>query len=172
MAYWKSISNFKGYYSISNTGNVRRDVGWKGRCKKGRILKPFFHRKGYAYVTLHRPGIRKDVTVHSLVAKAFIGKRPYKKQINHKDSVKNNNTVCNLEYVTALQNIRHSFKNGTHRIQYGSESPNAKLTEAQVLKIKKMYRSGIFQNKIAIKFKVCPSTINWIIKNNTWKHVK
>lgn len=135
---WKEIPGYEGYYSVSSLGQVRRDKRANGTFV-GRILKQKINRNGYAVVVPHRGGVGKRSTVHSLVVLAFIGPRSAKMQINHKDGIKHNNSVQNLEYVTASQNIRHAYDSGlmvaasgdangsrTHpeRLKRGNEHPH------------------------------------------------
>ncbi|CAK0850600.1 unnamed protein product [Prorocentrum cordatum] len=55
--------------------------------------------------------------VHRLVAEAFLGPppTPWHSQINHKDGVKSNNHVANLEYATPSQNVLHSYSTNLDR---------------------------------------------------------
>lgn len=73
---------------------------------------------GYLTIKLQR----KNFDVHRLIAKAFIVNPKNKLYVNHIDANKQNNKVVNLEWVTAQENILHTFKLGNkkHRaiIQY------------------------------------------------------
>lgn len=108
---WKDVTGFEGYYQISNLGRVksvtrtiiRRD-GVKVNYKE-RILKKYTNPKGYELVDLRKDSNRDTRTVHRLVAETFLGKNDL--QVNHKDGVKINNKLCNLEYVSNRLNINH-----------------------------------------------------------------
>lgn len=69
---------------------------------------------GYPTVLLtdSRINIYKLCSVHRLVAKAFIENSFNKETVNHKNGIKNDNNVSNLEWMTPLENIKHAFKNG------------------------------------------------------------
>ena len=101
MAEWRTV---KGYpeYQVNN----------KGRVKRGRLLREYVGKIGYASVTLCNNGERKTHWVHALVAAAFIGPRPERLHVNHKNGIKADNRVENLEYVTCAENHRHAFRTG------------------------------------------------------------
>lgn len=107
---WKPLLN--GKYFISNFGRVYSSYS------KG-IMKPFETKKGYLQVCLFDKGKKKGWLVHRLVAMEFIPNESGCEQINHKDCNKQNNRVENLEWCSALENVRHAVKNG--RIVFSEE---------------------------------------------------
>lgn len=109
MEIFKDIIDYEGIYQVSNKGNVKSLIKLAGV----EILKPGIDRGGYKIVTLCKDKSRKTKTVHRLEMEAFLGKSNL--QVNHKDGIKTNNDLTNLEYVTAKQNIRHAIKNGLVR---------------------------------------------------------
>lgn len=109
---WRSVSSFEGIYSISNLGRLRRDKADRGSVV-GRILKPKTNSaNGYNYYILSLKCKKITFSVHKLVCAAFIGPRPPGYEINHKDGIKTNNALSNLEYVTPKQNCAHACENG------------------------------------------------------------
>src|SRR3990167_8096251 len=110
---WKQIPGYKGRYSASTFGKIRRDAGGAGAVI-GRILNPYKGKRGYYVVLLRKTRRSKDklIDVHRLIARTLIGKVPKNLQINHKDGIKINNHISNLEYVTPSENIIHAMKNG------------------------------------------------------------
>lgn len=94
METFKKIEEFSNY-SVSNLGNVRND-------KTVRILKTYTKPSGYMQVQLGRKTIPQYI--HRLVAKAFIPNNDNKPQVNHKNGIKCDNKVENLEWVTASEN--------------------------------------------------------------------
>lgn len=101
---WKPIPEYEGLYEVSSMGEVRG-------LRKGQILSPSKSR-GYRQVGLVKDGAVKYMTVHRLVALAFIGPRPPGYEINHINFDRADNRVENLEYVTRKENIQHSAVNG------------------------------------------------------------
>lgn len=103
---WKPVRKFEDKYEVSNLGEVK-SVGTYNTCKRG-ILKPMIDTSGYAHVKLYDSGRVEDVSIHRLVAEAFIP-NPYNlKYVNHKDENTLNNCVTNLEWCTNSYNLAYS----------------------------------------------------------------
>lgn len=106
---WKDIEGYEGLYQVSNFGDVKSLIYHNGT--KNRILTPTVNNRGYAHVVLHNNGKVKTFTVHRLVGDAFLKKQDLSfDQINHKDGVKTNNNVTNLEWCNSMINNRHRAK--------------------------------------------------------------
>ena len=171
---WKQLDGYDNYY-ISNNGRVRND-------RTGRILKPRKNRGGYFQVGLQKNGKRKHFLVHRLVAIVFIPNSENKSEVNHKNLIKADNRVENLEWCTPKENTGHAIKNGKRGgcfqknnklgSQPGSKNSWAKLTEKQVLEIRKLYATGnYYQKELGKKFGVCQQLIGHIVNNKLWKHL-
>lgn len=118
MENWKDIENYKGLYQISDCGRIKsleRDIyrqnGTFYRHVEEKILASNLDRGGYQYVKLYKNGEGKKMLVHRLVAKAFIPNPENKPQINHRDEVKTNNVVENLEWCSAKENANYGTRN-------------------------------------------------------------
>jgi hypothetical protein len=112
METWKKISGFD--YEVSNLGNVRsieRRVKTKGGALRDapptiRVQIPLAN--GYRQVTLHKNGKRYRFLVHRLVLTAFVSQPPSNDhQANHKNGMKSDNRLENLEWVTRSENMQH-----------------------------------------------------------------
>lgn len=79
--------------------------------RKGRILKPALDKYGYHRVTFSYNGKRKSYSVHRLVATAFIPNPENKPTVNHKNGIKTDNSIENLEWATQSEQKRHSINN-------------------------------------------------------------
>jgi hypothetical protein len=169
MEKWKQIVDWP--YEVSSRGRVRRSVGNSG-TRKGLVIKLQINHGGYPVVVLHHKERMKGVTVHRLVAAAFIGPKPDGLQVNHKDGDKQNNLVYNLEYVTPSENLRHSYGLGLQVPKRGEKSNLAKLTSDKVLEIRKMVEDGWYQKRIAERFRIDQSTVSNIITGKSWGHLK
>ena len=112
---WKDIKGYKGYYQVSNLGRIKSLSRMICRPKNGKwltkdkILKQYT-RNGYKTIILLKNKIRKDFLVHRLVGLAFIPNIENKPEINHKDGIKHNNNIENLEWVTKSENHLHAFR--------------------------------------------------------------
>lgn len=115
---WKFIDGFNWVYQVSNLGRVRtldRIVNSRdGKCRFycGELLNTHLNKHGYAVVYLRRDGKTCTITVHKLVAQAFIPPVNGKPDVNHKDGDKSNNQADNLEWCTKLENIVHAYTHG------------------------------------------------------------
>jgi hypothetical protein len=122
MEEWKAIKGYEGIYEVSSYGRVRsldRYVSTsikhnEKRLVKGMYLKPHLKRNGYLSVDLKTPEKQKTVSVHRLVALAFIPLIEGKNVVNHKNLNKLDNRVENLEWVTAEENREHAKVNGAY----------------------------------------------------------
>ena len=110
---WKDVIGFEGFYKVSNKGNVY-SVGRKharGVNRGGRILKPVYDKDGYSRVSLYKNGIVTRKRTHRVVAEAFIPNPNGFPQVNHRDEVKDNNNVENLEWCDARYNSNYGTRN-------------------------------------------------------------
>ena len=122
---WKDIPGYEGYYQASCYGRVRsidRFVRLRAgvkRIARGRVMKVYVSKNGYAYVELSKDGRPVLFRVHQLIMWAFHGRteRGFNKNrtINHIDGNKVNNILRNLEYCTQLENTRKAVALGLTR---------------------------------------------------------
>lgn len=170
---WRPITGFEEKYSVSNLGRIMshaRSGNW--RCKSDRILKLTYPKNGYSRISLVIKDLRVSTYVHFLVSDAFLGPKPLGLTVNHKNGVKTDNVLGNLEYVTYSENVKHAYRLGLARAIRGEDSGRAKLTNQQVREIKKkLAAKNETQRAIAKKYGVSDGTIWMIAKNLNWKSV-
>jgi hypothetical protein len=105
---WKAVAECNGEYYVSNHGRVK-----SLKFGKERILKPAINSSGYWYIFIFIKNEKpKFSMIHKLMAVAFISNPENKKEVNHKDGNKLNNNLCNLEWVTHSENMKHAWDNG------------------------------------------------------------
>lgn len=155
---WKPL--VRGY-EISSHGRVRNS-------RTGRVLKQG-DANGYSRVTPSIKGKSINVSVHKAVAKAFIGRCPKNREVNHKNGNKKYNNVINLEYMTRKQNVQHAYDTGLGVGLRGENSGSSKLTYRQVRRIRIRYREGrSSQAELAERYGVTQSAVKNIVNNKTW----
>lgn len=128
---WLEVSGFHGYW-VSNLGRIKS----YRRSKDGIILKQRLNKKGYCLVTMSDDNNKKHfVQVHRVVLKTF---NPVENmdelEVNHKDEIKTNNCISNLEWMTHTENVRY----GTGR---------ERCVDPQKMKIKCL-ENGIIYNSM------------------------
>ena len=110
---WRSVLGYEGLYEVSNFGRIKM-TGRKKRHRTGvfsyiqpKILNQF-EVCGYSKVKLRdKNGKAKMVSVHRIVALAFLSNPDNLPQVNHKDENKLNNNIENLEFCNAQYNSNY-----------------------------------------------------------------
>lgn len=161
---WRDIVDYEGLYQVSNLGNIKRE---------NRMLNKIKHSAGYLKVILCKNSVTKNCYIHRLVAKAFIPNPDNKKTVNHKNGIKTDNRVENLEWCTFSENSYHSFRSLGRLGAVGERGGKAKLTEKDVLEIRSCFKNRKYGDtiKLARKFNVSVKNINCIWNRKSWKYI-
>ena len=104
MEEWKKIPGYEGLYEVSNMGNVRN-------VRRNKLLRLSKTNNRYIRVSLCKNGIKTGLTVHRLVAEAFLPNPDNLPEVNHKDEDKTNNRVENLEWCDHKYNMNYGTRN-------------------------------------------------------------
>lgn len=160
--------NIKQYYLISNTGLVYSEY------TKSYII-PHENHAGYLQVSLMTETGRVFRKVHRLVMICFSPIPNYELyEVNHKDGIKYNNCICNLEWVTSKQNKHHAIKNNLANDFIGENNPKNKISEEDAYTIGKLLLSRKYTDTDIMNIvSTCPNKeiIRNIANGNTWKHL-
>ncbi len=135
-------------------------------------MTPVHGNGGYKRILLTAHGRRRLWPVHRLVAEAFIGDCPPGYQVNHIDSNRSNNVANNLEYVTPKGNQEHSWRTTNRQPPHrGEATPFAKLTDNDVIQIRRLRHEGLTYEAIAARFNTKQANVWHICMGRTWKHL-
>lgn len=177
---WKDLPKYEGLYQASNMGRVRSLDRYRphGKTKtkqfrKGKLLKPGYDGR-YFSISLFKNGVKtqKSRWLHQVIAETFLGPRPEGLHCAHKNGDSRDNRVSNLKWCTRQENEEDKKRHG--RIVHGEKHQWSKLTEKDVLRIRKMYKpppNGLSCLKIGKLFNVGDECIRSIIIGETWKHI-
>lgn len=124
---WKSHPDIVGI-EVSTLGRVRtldRVVSSEKRTQfvKGRVLKQNCHDSGYLYVGITTNGKRTTKLVHRLIAKTFISNPDRLADVNHKNCIRDDNRVSNLEWCSHEENIAYRGRCGHTAKNNAPKSP-------------------------------------------------
>ena len=160
----KQIKGFEDY-SVDTEGRV-----WSMKSGKVKERKPLKHKDGYLQINLRKDGKVKNLLIHRLVAIAFIPNPKNYTQVNHKNGIKTDNRLENLEWCSGSQNMKHAFDLGL-QCNKGSKNSKAKLKDEDIPVIHKRLANGEHIKDIAEDYSVNNSTIKHIKYKRTWTHI-
>lgn len=175
---WKDIVGYEGYYKISNTGEIksleRFTKSNKTRSRKvpAKIINFRIDKDGYKTRTLCKDAKKYKISEHRLVALTFLPNPNNLLQVNHKNGIKTDNRVENLEWCTDSENKRHALDNDLKIPAKGDSIGTSKITNEQAIKIKQLFKKGYTTRKISDIFQISYQLVWKIKKDQTWSHIK
>lgn len=167
---WRPVEGWP--YEISSLGRVRRSISDTQFYNKvtlpGRIVKQSVRQAGHLYVKVHDAPRRGGIFVHRLVALAFVGPAPSPRhEVAHWDGDPSNNRPENLRWATRAENARDTIRHG--RSTRGSKSGTAKITEGEVVSIRKQYATGmVSQSELSRRYGLSQPHVCSILNRKSW----
>lgn len=156
---WKDMVGHENLYQISNLGNIYSKL-------VNRIVKSSYDDKGYKIRT-HRENGKVYVTkVHRAVALAFIPNPENKPFVNHKNGIKDDNALTNLEWVTGSENQTHNVAMNPNRRGVGHSSSRLSVENVRYIRLNP---DSLSQTALAKKFGLHQSRISEIKTGRTYK---
>jgi hypothetical protein len=162
MEIWKQIKGHDGY-KVSNLGRIKGN--------SGKIITMRVKQNGYVDVSIRRSLDSRKVrlAVHKIVAQAFIPNPKRLKSINHKNLIKADNRLINLEWCTSQDNASHYAANESSN---GELNASAVLTDKKVLEIRNKYATQKkSMSALAREYNVGETTISRVVHRTTWRHI-
>jgi hypothetical protein len=164
---WNSVLGYEGYYEISTIGEVRsldrRVTDSKGRSYlvKGRHKKIFPDKDGYSLFRASKKGSQKLLKVHREVLKSFnLVEGHSKLQVNHKNGVKSDNRIENLEWCTARENNIHK----SIWLDYGTYNTSKIISDKDVINLANDYLKGWEIIPLSEKYSVSVAKVRSIVR--------
>ena len=159
----RDIAGYKGLYSVTSEGRIWSHVSniW---------LKLITASNGYSRVGLYDYlGSCQQYSVHTLVLQTFVGLAPEGLICSHEDDDKSNNKLDNLSWKT--QQYNNEKERGGLNLNVGETNGRSKLTEDDVLEIRRKYGEGLKGYRLAQEYGISPQALNKIIRKKLWSHL-
>lgn len=154
------------FYTCKNTNMSK--LMFKDHWRK---LKDRIDTKGYYQFACFNGKQKKYILCHKVVALAFLDKPNHTTEVNHKNGIRNDNRIENLEWVNRSANIKHAYSSLGREPARGTKNGKAKLNDDDVREIRKLCNNGISQRSVAKMFKTHHSIISGIMLGKRWFHI-
>ena len=122
---------------------------------------------------LHRDGSSEHRLLHRLLYEHFIGPIPKGLTVNHRNGIKTDNRLSNLELATHSEQQNHAYALGLQKRAKGEERGGvSKLTDDIVREIRRLYVRRPTMKELGDRFGVSECTISMVLKRKRWSHVE
>jgi hypothetical protein len=165
---WRPVKRSDGRYEVSNLGRVRAMRDRWGRPVE-RVLARRLDDKGYWRSTLRIGDQYRASTLYPLMLEAFVGPRPDGCEASHINGNSQDDRLENLCWETHAENVARQRAHGT--IMFGRKNSQAKLTDADVIEIRRARQSGEYLQSIADRYGISDSNVSLICVGGGWPEV-
>lgn len=146
--FFKDCDGFEKYLQVSNLGRIitkeRVYSSSNGICiKQPRILHQRKNKAGYLYVTIHIDGKTIQILSHRIIAKAFVENKYNYNFVNHKNEIKDDNRIENLEWCTIQYNNNYGTRNS--RISKANKGKCSNKTKKRLANIIDKMKTPVIQ---------------------------
>lgn len=155
------VTSLKGY-EVWSDGSIRSK-------NSDAFKKPCRNLNGYMRSSFYYEGALHGWLWHRFVAEAFLGKCPDGYEVNHKNGVRDDNRLCNLEYLTKGQNNQLSYDSGRRDVA-GERNANCKSTLSQIEEVCRILARGDYTTtvEIAERVGVTKHTVRAVRSRRQW----
>lgn len=184
------IKGYEGLYAITKDGRVWSypKKKWHGGIEhNGKWINQTYDQAGYLKLNLWKNKKRNRAYIHRLIGETFIKNQFNKQQINHKNGIKTDNRIENLEWCTNQENCIHAWKTGlrvvtkkmmiTYKLNGLKNKGNknrlgtGKFSKDIILQIRDRLAKGDLGINISKELKVSKQTISEIKHNKIYAWV-
>lgn len=124
--------------------------------RKNKVLKPILMKSGYLYFSLSAPKNKpKKVVIHRFVWEYFFGKIPRHLTVDHKNGIKTDNRLCNLQLLSLKDNIKKAQR---------------ALTDVEIRKLKSLVGT-MKMKELAVRFSISNNLCSKIVHNHVWADI-
>lgn len=168
---WKPLDGYSRYL-FSSKGRIK-SLRYKNSVYE-RSLSFCVSKSGYLKtVLLNDEGCYKNISVHRMICLAFKGFDENKTEVNHKNGIKTDNSINNLEWCTRSENTLHAYRFNLQKPARGCLNGMSKLTKEQVdyARFLKKTRGRFWgRNELAKEYGISSKHLQFIVNNEdkTW----
>lgn len=150
---WKPCIGFENEYMISNYGRVK-SIYWD------KIRKPRVNNKGYYFLSFRKNGKGIAKSIHKLTIITFKGYKKGKTHVIHKNRIRTDNKISNLEWATRSEIMQDSVKSGRQTFEFIRKKINQYSIEGKFIK------THSSQTQAAIDFNIDSATIRGVLSGD------